>query len=362
MTEISIFRTSFIWVQTVPGILARTVPPPYSFVGARGDYIAAFDQCQAGVPAAGTLTLPWRKPVGNLYWRYYFEGEEAGTVTGTQAWKKLVPFRRPVDIATVSTPVPGTKVTFEAFYAPQGLALVARVNYRGAPKAPDDAADLALAARYDFRFLLGGETAPAGGDRLDTIAERALAQIRNAELGGPKAFLGGKPVSITTVLQGADVQPIAQGSDEHLLLETITSWKQGLKAADLAAAKLDEAKVPASNTDAENLVYGRDRGRAIWFPRRFVGNDESALRCYHDNLVQASLQVQSLGAFVTWVAGELENATVEKPVLERARRAAQLLEIFAGGKKALYRSASVMKQIGDADWADAIKVCKALVL
>ena len=367
MTGLSIFRTSFVWVQTVPGILAKTIPGPYAFLGAYGDYADAFDACQKGTPAAGTLELPWRdEPVGNFYWRHYFEGQDAGSVTGVKAWKKLVPFRRSLAITTVSPQPAEAKMAFDVFYAPQGLALVARANYRGIAKSPLDVVKLIHAVRYDYRFLLAGETTPAGGMSLSAIADRALTQIRKTDLGGADGYAeGNAPVTVTTFLQGENVQPIAQGSDEHFLLEAATGWNRNLKTADLATRKLDDAQLVVRNADAENMMYARGRGRAIWFPRDFVGNAKPSLSCYDRNIVQASLQTQSLGAFVSWAAAQIAQETaLDGAVLDRAKRAVALLQIFfnggTGGLKVTYRSASIMEQIVNAKWDDAMKVIQAI--
>jgi hypothetical protein len=367
VTGITIFRTSLVWVQTVPAILAKAVPAPYGFLGAYGDYASAFDACQKGTLAAGALSLPWRKPQGNYYWRYYFEGQEAGEVTGVQAWKKLVPFCRKLEIATVGPAKPAARVAFEMFYAPHGLAVVARANYRGPALGPTDVAKLAHAVRYDYRFLPGGVTAPPAGLSLDRVVDEAFAQVRKGELGNASGFAGGgEPMSVTTFLQGENAQPIAQGSDEHLLLEAVTSWSRGLSAADLATRELADAQLPVLHANAQNMVYARGRGRAIWFPRDFVGNDQPLLPCYHQNTVIASLQTQSLGAFVAWVAAQLaESNPVNPGVLERAKRAAALLKIFANGGtsnglKITYRSASVKAQVANAKWDNAIKAVEAL--
>jgi hypothetical protein len=366
VTVISIFRTSFIWVQTVPAILSRKVSGPYGFLGARGDYVDTFKACQSGALAAGVLALPWAKPEGNHYWRYYFEGQEAGEVSGEKAWKMLVPFCRKLDIATVSPDKPEARVTFDMYYAPQGLAAVARVNYRGVPKSPAEVAKLAHAVRYDYRFLPAGIADPPGGLSLDRSVEQAFAQVRRTEFGNADGFAGGgEPMSVTTFLQGANVRPVAQGSDEHLLLEAVTSWRRNLALGDLATRKLAEAQLASVlNADAENMIYARGRGRAIWFPREFVGNSRAMLPCYHQNTVVASLQTQSLGALVVWVASQLAQSNpVDPGVLDRAKRAAALLKIFANGGtaglKTTYRSASVQAQIANAKWDDAMKAVAA---
>src|SRR5262249_27161341 len=130
VTQISIFRTSFIWTETVPAILSQTVPAdaPCAFLGRFGDYASKVNTCQKTPPADGSLKLPWETP-GNFYWQHYFEGQAAETVTGVQGWKKIVPFVLNLASTTVTADAEA-RVTFEILYAPQGVAAIARVNYR----------------------------------------------------------------------------------------------------------------------------------------------------------------------------------------------------------------------------------------
>jgi hypothetical protein len=179
LTQISIFRTSFIWVETVPAILAKTIPAgaPCSFLGTYGDYAAFFDRCQSGAQAAEPLRLPWDNPQGSFFWKYYFEGKHAGEMTGTQAWKKLVPFRLDLS-STVVGANPEMRFAFEIWFAPQGVAVIARATYRGQPRSVSDIAKLALAARYDYRFVLDGDNGPRAGVSLDQAAARASRRSR----------------------------------------------------------------------------------------------------------------------------------------------------------------------------------------
>lgn len=370
MTQISIFRTSFVWVETVPAILAGPAPgvsAPYSFLGQYGGYAEAFDGCQAGRQAVEGLKLPWDTPRGNFFWKYYFEGKHAGEMTGVQAWKKFVPFRCDQSHTTLTSGAEA-KVTFEAFYFPHGIAAVARANYRGQPKSALEIAQLALAVRYDYKFRIEGSAGPPDGVTLNGAAESALAFARERGFGNTDGFSGdNQPFSITTFLVGQDVLPLAQGSDEHFLLETVTSWNRNLKHADLAGMPLADAELVIRGANNDNIMYSRDRGRAIWLPREFAEQpNKPTLACYHRNITQASAQTLSLGEFVSWVAAQCDAQVPVAPAIsDRAKRAAELLHLFyqgktATGKKVTYRTASVVAQIDNAGWNKAINVVKAL--
>jgi hypothetical protein len=41
-------------------------------------------------PPPDELSVPWEKPTGHRFWKFYFEGKQAGEATGFQAWEKLV--------------------------------------------------------------------------------------------------------------------------------------------------------------------------------------------------------------------------------------------------------------------------------
>ena len=359
MTQISLFRMSFMWVETVPAILSGSLAAdaPCAFLGRYGDYASAFDGCQAGKPAPGGLTLPWDRPHGNFYWKYYFEGKHAGDVTGVQAWKKIVAFAKGVGCKLVTQDA-CVKPLFTAFFAPQGIGLVAQLSYRGDAKAVADIATLARTIRHEYRFAVDGSDGPAAGVKLDEAAERALAVARKAAFGDTEGFAGdNQPFSVTTFLSGEDVAAIKQGGDEHFLLETVAGWNEYLKPQDLEKLPLADAQLAIRDADAENMMYARRVARAIWFPRRFAaGAATSTLSCYHQNIVQASLQTLSLGEFVSWVAAEYDaGRAVEPAVVERAVRAAQLLQMLvagqsATGRKITYRTSSIVEQIKNAGW------------
>src|SRR5208337_3221483 len=112
MTKITNFRLSFIWVETIPAILAQEVKPdaPYAFLGYVGKYAQAFDKCKSKSGPAG-LELPWMKPQGHHYWRFCFAGQHAGDIAGAEAWKNLVPLRGHLP-CQISLEDAGPRVTF----------------------------------------------------------------------------------------------------------------------------------------------------------------------------------------------------------------------------------------------------------
>lgn len=359
MTRISSFRATLIWVETVPAILANTLPPdaPYRFLGKAGGYARAFDECQNGKRRPDGLELPWDKP-GNYFWKRYFN-KEATKVFGAQAWEKFVPFRRRLDCQTI-TPNPAVTVSFEAFYAPQGVAVVAKIDYRGTLTPIRDVVDCALAARHGYRFTISGRTNVS----MDHAADAALDSARHDAFGDVECAAGyNQPFSVASFIIGevADIAtPVGAGSDEHLALEAVTTWNPNF--ATQPPKPIADAKLPMHASAASDLMYGHGRARAIWLPRAFAQPAAGpVISCYHRNIMLASLQTLSLGEFVSWVAARHTGAQPVARILdERAKRAAALLQLMADGDQSTYRTTSVAHQFADAKWAPAVAVIRAL--
>ena len=117
---------------------------------------------------------------------------------------------------------------------------------------------------------------------------------------------------------------------------------------DLKEASLDTRPAPPSH-----LLYGRKRGRVVWFPAAFTDETgrSGVLSCYHTNLVLASLQVESLGGLAAQTAVQRRNG--EHPTgthREYVRRAVDLLGVLYGGvKDRTYRSWSPRRHIEQND-------------
>jgi hypothetical protein len=360
-TQFRNFRLSLIWVETIPDIFEQNLATaPFAFLGKPGGYAEKFNILQDGGPAAD-LQLAWPRPQGNHFWKHYFAGRHAGAVSGVDAWKNHVPLRGNTPVRIVLDQAEAY-ATFEVFYTPQGIGLVANVYYRGANKSLDDIVKLAMAVRYRYRFRRDGEP-PNSGRSLQSMADRVLTNARELAFGKAAAAFAGnnQPFTIATFVQGeADnsALEVPQGGPVHRALEALTGWNENYATMNLEKTPIASAKL-AIHTRAEgDLVYAGKTGRAIWLPREFgVDVPRPRLSCYHRNLTLASLQTMSLGEFVGLMARRLQRGEkLSERLLPRAKSASRMLGVLASGDRTqTYRSMSIEKQIEAADWPAAIK-------
>jgi hypothetical protein len=159
---------------------------------ADGRTFTAFNPTTGGVWGTFALAgpaeveLPWRRPMGERFWRRYFEGTHTGKVTGAQAWKRLTPFRGTLPCG-ISAAVPDVKMSFESYFAPHGIALLATADYEGAQKSLPEVADIAHAVRFGPFF---GRVGGAANRRLEPVdflldSHRALVRLRVDFLADP---------------------------------------------------------------------------------------------------------------------------------------------------------------------------------
>lgn len=364
-TQFRNFKVSFIWVETIPAIYAQQLgdKAPWGFLGMPGQFAKKFGELKAS-GGSPELQLPWQKPQGHHFWKYYFAGRHAGNIGGNDAWKSRVPLRSKTAARIAMEPSkpgdpPGAKVTFEVFYMPQGLGLVANAYYKGAPKSAEEIATLAHDVLYRHRFRMDAGHA-GGGMSLQSAAEHALISVRQQALGDVEAFGPNPPFTIATFVHGqTDTPDVVEGSDVHRVLEALTGWNQDWPNMPLDNVPLESAKLEIYRRSKSDLVYARARGRAIWLPREF-GRPHPAepprLSCYHRNLTLASLQAMSLGECVDLIAARRHRGEVVPPLLlQRARESARTLDVLGtGDHTATYRTMSVDAQIKAANWRASI--------
>jgi hypothetical protein len=104
------------------------------------------------------------------------------------------------------------------------------------------------------------------------------------------------------------------------------------------------------------VLYGLDRGRAVWFPDLFTKQGRvHALGCYHRNLTLLSLQTESLVELMC-AAGAYIDATKPLPLAmeDLAKGAAGVLGRLYGGNQDTYQSWSPRAQIDGNRYADTI--------
>ena len=364
--QITNFRLSLIWVETLPAILERTVDVnlPYAFLGYVGKYAQAFDKCQAS-PGVGDHEVPWLHPRGNHFWKYTFAGQHAGDVDGATAWRSLVPLRATVP-QRFGLASQEAKTTFEVFYSPTGIALIVNTYYRGAPRSVMEIAELGHLIRYDALFHPVGD--PTHLRSVSATAESLIGDLRRQAFGDVAAFAGhNQPWSVATFVQGTGADPnapLVAGSEEHIALAALAEWKPDYKTAKLDAAALKAAKLQEDTSTPSDFVYAAKSGRAVWLPREFTRVTRTAPRmsCYHRNLTLSSMRTLLLGEFVDWVAKSDQAGKSLKPVLRaRALQAAELLEICGAGDRTLtYRTRSIEKLIDAAHWRGSIDYTKRL--
>jgi hypothetical protein len=368
-TQFKNFKLSLIWVETIPAIFAQELgaAAPYAFLGKPGQFAKKFDELKAPGGSSKALGLPWQKPQGHHFWKHYFAGRHAGDISGADAWKNLVPLRgeMPFKITLEPPDPPGPskpRVTFEVFYTPQGLGLVANAYYRGKDKSIEEIAALAHAFRYRYRFRMEAERA-GGGMSLQSAADRALAAVRVQAFGNAEAFAGyDQPFTIATFVQGQTDNPdqeVRDGSPVHRVLEALTGWNENFATMNVEKTPIASAKLAIRTRADSDLVYARKGGRAIWLPREFgTSPARPRLSCYHRNITLASLQTMSLGECVGLVARRLERGEKVSPLLlARAKAAARALDVLASGDRtATYRTMSIDAQIKAANWRASMDI------
>jgi len=353
MATIKSIRLSFIWVDTIPGPLEGPTPDAnLAWLGRRGDYTYNFDLAQTSDSLAlAPLGLPWRPPEsGHAFWRYYFENRKVKSVTGSQAWKRLAPFREDlVHLAPEGEAYSELRVT--GFYFSHGTALTVTLNLRHQALTLLDAAKRAMSLRWD-RIL----TLPGPGDKrysLDVLGNELRHRLLESRFAGMPTHAGrNQPFSIVTILEADDVDRLAatvDGDDTHRALEAVTRWNPNFDVVNLDQSPIANSKVERSGKGLESdLVYARKTGVAIWLPRHLnVGADgRKSLSCYHNNLLHGSVQIRSLAELVHFAKREAaRGAAPSLGVKDRSDRAVTILDLMKAGKDFTYRSRCLARQI-----------------
>ena len=368
--EFSDIRISFIWVETVLEGLRDTPRPGarLALLNSRIPFAPFFEKArEQPVPiddSSGiSLQAPWPKPTGQRFWQPYLDQTPPSSVSGEQAWKSLVPLRAKLPFRITSSAVAALPF-FDVFFYPCGLALLGTVRL-STNLSLEAAVEEAFKIKRDKIFTVEWPEGPQQSLSLDAVAERAADAMRKWAWGEGsvphRTDLDAFTIFTVTQGKGVDLIPLSKTPDIQRALAAVTNWRPTWKtdpSADLEKVRVSSHKTPAS--EAQSLVYGGKRGRALWFPDLFAGSPTgSSLACYHRNLSQASLQVETLCGFARETAQQLaDNKDLSFFEAECTRNAAGILGRVYGGKKS-YRSWSLRAQIDNNDFVDDINAIRA---
>jgi hypothetical protein len=353
MVTIKNIRLSFVWTDTLPGLLDGLAPDAsLSWLGRRGDYIYKFDLAQtAGSAGPGSQGVPWRAPdSGRAFWRYYFENKRVISITGNQAWKHLTPFREDL-VFFAPEGEAFSELRVSGFYFSHGTALVATLNLRHQAITVLECAKRAMALRQDRTLTLPNE--PGKRYSLDVLGNELRERLLETRFAGLSSHAGrNQPFSVVTVLEADDVDRLAvavDGDEIHRALEAMTRWNPNFDVVDLAQSPIAESMIERSGKGLRSdLVYARKSGVAIWLPRQLNGGTEGrkSLSCYHNNILHGSVQVRSLAELIAFTKRETaQGAAASVGNKERSSRAATILGLMKAGKDVTYRSLCLSRQI-----------------
>ena len=349
--QIHDIRLSLIWVETSLTLLQEPIPAdiPFAFLGRRPSYRDKFTELQSLPVAPGKLSLPWPNRVGQRFWTFYLEGKAPGSISGNKAWASLLPLRRKETSALIEVPWSGGHFLVESYFYPFGLVLVITLRCRS-QLLLHEAVDILFKIKRSQRVNVQWNDKSSEPLTLDMVADLYLKNLRKEAFGQYAAsdYRPAKPFTLLTVVQGSGVDPttpVTEGEEIHRMLEAVTTWQPTWQydvLPELAKTSLHIRRSPPSH-----ILYGRARGRAIWFPGLFTQKTGKlrSLTCYHRNLVFTSLQVESLCGLISLTAKNLQNGIpLHGCHRDCAKRAAGILGRLYGGVNT-YRSWSPKAQI-----------------
>lgn len=384
--QVTSFRISLFWVEIHLDLLEHEQPEeaPMKFLGRPGNYASEFDDSQyflrLGTPRP--LSSPWTPQTkGQHFWTRYSGGVTNANVRGITAWRKLIPFRAVLPLH-ITSDLPLSYSLFELFFYPHGVAFAITFTWKKDVSVPlMEAVNSAFALRFDHHMkvlwdeerdgLFEGTQwleAPETELSLDRFSESSLDIARELAYGkeatqGRRTALN--PFSVITILNGEDIDltqaPESNGQIQKAL-HALTNWQQVREGA--ATLSMDENVRLRLGEEAgvADVFYGQRRGRAIWYPSRFLTSDKNilyGLQCYHRNIFFASLQTESLYGLAHAVADRLRVGG-ELSVYQRelSSRAGGSLGLLFGGHQDTYRSYSPPRHIQDNDWMEDINTLR----
>lgn len=339
------FRLSFIQMETLVVPLAALTTPviPYDFLLSDAKYPRQYAAALAG---SGPHRPPWRDDMGKMYWFDYFGRSTASGRSVRDVWQGLAPLETPSASLTPAAGTPGT-IEVRTYLYPWGIAAIADITVQGTWALPQ-----AVAQAFQLRRKLSYQVTVSGTAKtlpLLPALNEVIAGVRTTAYGTGIPSVRGETFSIVSVLDGDGVDIVQPISEEiQKALAGLTSWNDdwiAIKPDDLKLSSIRIRKSPDSHA-----LYASKRGRAVWFPAGFetATGSTQRLNCYHNNLLMATLQTDSLCRLCAAAAQQLANGEKKKDWSQTYRNcvriAAGLLGRIYGGNET-YRTRSAKELI-----------------
>lgn len=306
----------------------------------------------------------------NSFWTHYLGGRTLGQDPKGD-WKRFVPLRHTVpacaseaaagEVEGLAVAVEGWGASprVETFLYPHGAGVVVTTDLLGELE-PEAAAASLREVRHHAGARLVGDAPGEARYNVEHLSTAVLDHVRRW-IGGPRTpSVRLPPFTLATVIQGSWDRPSRVEPDDplHRVLESLCTGDRvfpGSLSAEVLQRRSLDVK---SGRPPEWLLYGTERGRAVWFPGHFTASvgRRSPLGCYHRNLTLLSLQVESLLALNEVGLKMLRDARgIRSPFLEsRVRAAARQVKILYDGFdhaswEQTYRSSSARSQVDAGD-------------
>jgi hypothetical protein len=335
-------RLTLIYHETLLDVLAErvnTVPLPA--VVSPAEYER---ELQAAARSETPLTPPWPDK-GHKFWRFYLGGEEPTTIPPRTAFRLCVPLRKRGP-AYKADAIGAGWARSEALLHPWGITWLLTLDWIGEAPDLEAAGDLVVRLRNGVMQSVQGGSA----DQVDAVAARSLDGLRTEVFGISQR--GGRsptPMSVLTIVRGksSDIgkaDPREQAVQQFL--HASTRFREGWR--DERVVDLDHATKLARRTQpADQVVYGHDRGLAIWAPRHFVATGEThSLACLHRNHAFVAAQVESFTGLLRATSAEVASgAQIAESHKSAVRRALGRLDALYAGGQNTYQSGGVKDQI-----------------
>jgi len=253
----------------------------------------------------------------------------------------------------------------EGYFYRHGVATMVTLRIRNCASL-NKTLEKALLSRHAGTYKVTWNDGTQSSFSLSKLVKHYLDVLCTQALGGEQGMgrdFSGNPFSVAAVIQGSkeyETVPVKQGNDIHKALESLVTWNKNWSKTN--PPQLEEKALPIKNDKGNHILYGDRQGRAVWFPLLFAPpshGHKHAIGWYFRNLMLASMQTASLGAFLKYTTDQFQNGkTISGSQKHWASKAINALERLSQGQNT-YRTWSTHAQIEQNSFRETIDYLKS---